>query len=49
MKEYMTDEQMFQKLKMNEKTKEYSVLMDANEWKKKRMIELRKTGKNWSK
>ena len=49
MKEYMTDEQMHEKLKLNDKTKENPILMKADKWKRLRLIELKKQGRNWSK
>ena len=47
--DYMTDEQMFLFLKENDKTNKFPALMSAEQWKKKRLVELRKTGKNWRK
>lgn len=43
--EAMTDEEIYQKLK-EEQT--YEGVMKAEEWKKRRMKELRKEGRNWS-
>lgn len=42
----MTDEEMYQELKKN-KNKEF--IMGAEEWKKKRLKELKREGKLWSK
>lgn len=45
MHEEQTDEEEYQMLKKNKEDKN---LMDAEEWKKNRLIQLKKEGKVWS-